>query len=366
MITKEIGEMIVKEASTVLDLNVNIMNDKGVIVASGDPSRLNLIHEGALEVLRTQKPLKITKDNKKGLKGTLAGTNLPITFQNEIIGVIGITGNPKEIGNRGELVQMLTNLFVNQAFIISQAEWRQRTKEMIIEDLLMENQNKERIDRRLSLLDIDFKPPFVVSVIEINDTPLSRTSLITIIDNVFEKKKVLTGFIHFNKLIIITNEVDYDDVTLYLSEIVKKFEKQKIDMRLSYSSAIKEIQLIPYGYYECDIAMEISQPHIKIVSYIDVEPKALVYQIDSKLTEQFCDRILQKNIKNHIETLQTFFDCNFNLKETADKLYVHRNTLIYRLKKIREESGYDPQNFQDAFAIQLAIWMYKKNNGNVE
>ncbi|MEH7384693.1 helix-turn-helix domain-containing protein, partial [Bacillus sp. JJ1521] len=105
-----------------------------------------------------------------------------------------------------------------------------------------------------------------------------------------------------------------------------------------------------------------SKPQQKIISYTDIEPEALVHQIDPKLAEQFLERILgsKGDLKNHLDTLQAFFDSNLNIKEAANKLYIHRNTLIYRLNKIKLESGYDPQNFKDAFALQLVIWLFNR------
>ncbi|MBW8350185.1 helix-turn-helix domain-containing protein [Bacillus sp. IITD106] len=360
MITREIGEMIVKEASKVLKLNINIMNDKGIIIASGDPSRINYIHEGALKVVQTNLPVEITENNKKMLRGTLTGINLPIYFQDNIIGVIGITGDPEEIGNRGILVQMMTELMVKQAYMTSQSEWRQRTKDMIIEELLMENQNNERIDRRLSLLDLKMEAPFIICLIEIGDSSFSRSLLIKRIEEIIGEQNVIAGFININKLIIISTALTYDKVTFKLNEIVKEFKIQKIQMRLAYSTIVQNIQGIPNGYKECEIALEMSDSEHKIIPYVDVEAKALVNQIDSRFSKPFRDRILQKNLKSYVETLQVFFDCSLNIKDAAEKLYIHRNTLIYRLNKIKQESGYDPQNFHDAFAIQLAIWMNNK------
>ena len=81
MITREIGEIVVQETSKVMNLNVNIMNNQGIIIASGDPSRLNVIHEGALEVVKNQKTVYITHENIHSFRGAQPGVNLPIFFK---------------------------------------------------------------------------------------------------------------------------------------------------------------------------------------------------------------------------------------------------------------------------------------------
>ncbi|MCR2822579.1 CdaR family transcriptional regulator [Lederbergia panacisoli] len=355
MITREIAEMLVNETSKVLDLNINVMNEKGTIIASGDSSRLYSIHEGALEVIKSGQTFEITLKNKKQLRGTKPGINLPIIFQNEIVGVIGITGNPETIGNRGGLVKMMAELMVKQSYIASQTEWRQRMKEMAIEELLKENPNYEYVKRWTGLLNMHLEGPFMISLIDISDHSFSSQTLINNAEDII--KKGMTGFINTNKMILILSGGTFSQGEEKLSRLYKDLLKKNIGIRLAYSSQIPSLENIAIGYKECEMALSISDKSTKIISYSDIEPKALIHQIDPKLGEPFSNRIVQGSIKNHIETLQAFFDCNFNIKEAAEKLFIHRNTLIYRLNKIKEESGYDPQNFKDAFALQMGIWL---------
>lgn len=362
MITREIAEMLVKETSKVMNLNINIMDEKGVIIATGDPSRLDSIHEGALEVVKTGKELEITSENQGQLRGTQQGINLPIHFHDEVVGVIGITGESEIIGDRGGLVKMMAELLIKQAYMASQTEWRQRTKETIIEELLKESPNTINIERWLSLLNMKLTGPFVVSLIEIVDYSFSSHLLIKNTEEVIGKGKVLAGFVHGNKLLLLLTEVSHEGAKKKLTYLCKEFEKMKVHVRLGFSPLIHQLLHVNQGYHECEIALAISKPQQKIISYTDIEPEALVHQIDLKLAEQFLERILgsKGDLKNHLDTLQAFFDSNLNIKEAASKLYIHRNTLIYRLNKIKIESGYDPQNFKDAFALQLVIWLYNR------
>ncbi|MEZ2735525.1 helix-turn-helix domain-containing protein [Aneurinibacillus aneurinilyticus] len=52
-------------------------------------------------------------------------------------------------------------------------------------------------------------------------------------------------------------------------------------------------------------------------------------------------------------------ECYLHIRQAAEKLYIHRNTLIYRLKKIKQDTGYDPQISQDAVSLRLAVWIYR-------
>ncbi|CAM4076933.1 CdaR family transcriptional regulator [Lederbergia lenta] len=365
MITYEIAEMLVKETSKVLQLNINIMNEKGIIIATRDPARLHFIHEGALEVIRSNTSVEITVHNKDLLRGTQPGINLPIHFQDKIVGVIGITGDPKDIGDRGGLVKMMAELLLKQAYMATQFEWRQRTKDMIVEELLRDSPSEDRINRLLSLLPLTLKPPFVTALIEIVDPDFSNQLLLNSIEEKMDNVDVLTGIVHANKILIIIPNVNSSETERKLSALYQELERKNFLIRLAYSSQVAHMYHIAQGYRECEVALAITDSTYKVIAYTDVEPKALVHQIDAKLAEQFSERILQGSLKNYIDTLQAFFDCNLHIKNTAEKLFIHRNTLIYRLNKIKMESGYDPQNFNDAFALQMGIWLTKNKSTNV-
>ena len=96
------------------------------------------------------------------------------------------------------------------------------------------------------------------------------------------------------------------------------------------------------------------------VSFEQIEAKALIYQLDQGLADRFSHRILKNFDDNKAKTLESFFQHDLNIQKTADNLYVHRNTLIYRLNKITEETGYDPRSFKDALILQVALWIFQK------
>jgi len=364
MITREIAEMLVKETSKVMNLNINVMNDKGVIIATRNPSRLNSIHEGAIEVVASGKALEITVENQGNYRGTQLGINLPIYFHNEVVGVIGITGDPGIISDRGGLVKMMAELLVKQTYMASQSEWRQRTKEMIVEELLKDHPNRASIERWFGLLDLKPESPFTVSLIEMNDDAFSSHMVIENAREGIGAENMLAVFIDVNKLLLLLMNTAEESAVTKLAWLNKRFEKSSLDFRMAYSTTFDNLFQTNQGVRECEIALAVSRSESgqKMISYVDIEPKALIYQIDPRLAEPFCERILQGDLINYLETLQAFFDANLNIKEAANKLFIHRNTLIYRLNKIKSECGFDPQNFKDAFALQMVIWLNKKEH----
>ena len=88
---------------------------------------------------------------------------------------------------------------------------------------------------------------------------------------------------------------------------------------------------------------------------------SLIYRVDKKVTERFSQRVLKNFDSNKARTLECFFANNLNIQQTANDLFLHRNTLIYRLNKIIDETGYDPKKFKDALILQVALWIFQKS-----
>lgn len=96
-LTSELTLPIVERLLQIVNYNINIMDKHGMIVASGDVNRINHHHEGAMNVLSNRKEFIVNDSEFERWEGTKPGVNLPIEFYDDIIGVVGITGNPDKV-----------------------------------------------------------------------------------------------------------------------------------------------------------------------------------------------------------------------------------------------------------------------------
>jgi carbohydrate diacid regulator len=359
MLTRAIAQTIVKETSLRLNRNINIMDEKGIIIASGDPSRVDDIHEGALEVIKSGKALTISINENGVWRGAQPGINLPIVFQDRILGVIGITGNPEDIKELGGIVKMITELMIKERFIASQLEWKLRTKEMVIEELLKSSPSYDNIKRGLNLIEMELQPPFVTLVIQMTDRTITNQPLTNKIEGIIGEQNCLVGFLNINRLFIAFSGFTQQEANKKLENLYEELKKLNLKFRLSYSTPFHSKSKFSQAYIDCDLALQISDESDDLISFAEVEAKALIYKIDRAWGERFTNRIINPTLSKYADTLEAFFKNNLNIQQTADDLYLHRNTLNYRLQKIQEETGYDPKLFKDALTLQLAIWTDK-------
>lgn len=360
MLTEKIANEIVKETSMRIGRNVNIMNVDGVIIATQDKARIGTFHEGAKEVLKSGETLFIDALQDAEWKGAQPGVNLPIVFQDEIIGVIGITGNPKEMEDIGALVKMTTELMIRQEYMASQLEWRQHTKVMVIEELLKQAPSISRIDRGLGLLDFHLNAPYMIIIIQIKERSLANQVLIERIEEVFGSSQVIAGFIHVNQVFIVSSGLIEETIHKKIEMVYHQLKRLHFIFKIAHSLPFYKMEEFNQAYKECELTLKISDPDQEIISFAQIEAKALINQVDNNIAEKLANRVLKNIDVTNATTLEAFFDNDLNIQKTADHLYIHRNTMIYRLNKLTKTTGYDPKKFKDAITLQIALWIHNK------
>lgn len=112
------------------------MNADGVIIGSGERNRIGQKHDGARLVLTSGNSVEIDRETSLRLEGVKPGINLPICFHEQVVGVIGITGEPEDIQHHAELVKMAAELVLEQSFLLERVQWRHRIESEIVNQLI--------------------------------------------------------------------------------------------------------------------------------------------------------------------------------------------------------------------------------------
>ncbi len=121
------------------------------------------------------------------------------------------------------------------------------------------------------------------------------------------------------------------------------------------------------SYKEAQVAIEVGKvfdTEKNIISYENLGIGRLIYQLPTTLCEMFLSEVFKKNSIDALDsetlfTIQKFFENNLNVSETSRKLFVHRNTLVYRLEKIKKITGLDLREFDHAIIFKVALMVKK-------
>ena len=136
-----------------------------------------------------------------------------------------------------------------------------------------------------------------------------------------------------------------------------------INVKLAYGTIVSELKEVSKSYKEAKMALDVGKifyAEKDVVAYSTLGIGRLIYQLPVSLCEMFIEEIFDEEVPNEIDeetliTVNTFLDNNLNVSETARQLYVHRNTLLYRLEKLEKLTGLDIRIFDDALTLKIAL-----------
>ena len=141
---------------------------------------------------------------------------------------------------------------------------------------------------------------------------------------------------------------------------------------IGIGTIVGHIRDLARAYKEAQVAIEVGKvfdTEKVIINYENLGIGRLIYQLPTTLCEMFLQEVFKKNPISSLDsetlfTINKFFENNLNVSETARKLFVHRNTLVYRLEKIKKLTGLDLREFDDAITFKVALMVKKYLTAN--
>ena len=136
---------------------------------------------------------------------------------------------------------------------------------------------------------------------------------------------------------------------------------------IGVGTIVTHIRELARAYKEAQVAIDVGKvfdTEKSIINYENLVIGRLIYQLQTTLCEMFLQVVFKKNPIDSLDqetlfTINKFFENNLNVSETARKLFVHRNTLVYRLEKIKKLTGLDLREFDDAITFKVALMVKK-------
>ena len=157
---------------------------------------------------------------------------------------------------------------------------------------------------------------------------------------------------------------DYKDMNQTAKVIADTLNMEAmVSVRVAYGTIIEELKDVSKSYKEAAMALEVGRVFYaekNILAYSELGIGRLIHQLPASLCEMFLKEVFEGGgagefDEEELATVYTFFDNNLNISETARQLYVHRNTLVYRLEKIQKKTGLDVRVFDDALTFKIAM-----------
>lgn len=136
-----------------------------------------------------------------------------------------------------------------------------------------------------------------------------------------------------------------------------------LNVRVAYGAIVGELKEVSKSYKEAKMALDVGKifyAEKKVTAYSALGIGRLIYQLPINLCRIFIDEIFGSNVPAELDdetliTINKFFENNLNVSETSRQLFVHRNTLVYRIEKLQKSTGLDIRVFDDALTFKIAL-----------
>ncbi len=387
-LTTKIVQPFIATLEEALHYKVTITDTNGYIVGSSDPARLNQFHPSAYEILCERQPIEswdIATDSYVNVpEGVQLGYGERVIYDGECIGLIGLVGAPEEIKQSIKTAQLVLQLMLDRKKASDELKLISKDKKAFLLRLLQgQYGSPEWIKERADTYKIDLSRPRYVLTVQINlekfdeKSPLELSQIKETIHRAirsifFEQEDLLYEYDTGETVLLTAGK--HSDASQRRRQIEKAAarlyaelrEQCKVSALIGVSEECGDYTGIPLALRQGRMAAEIgakTENGEGLYFYSQMRLGRIVASFSPEIRPILQRDILSKLLENHadslLETLFTYFEMNGNVSQTAEKLFIHRNTLQYRFRKIKEITGFDIYHIDDLVQLRLAVLQYR-------
>lgn len=361
-ISKRQADLIVENMKSVVKEDINFITDEGMIISSTDPSRVGSLHTGALKVVKTRRPLEVHSDNQ--YEGTLKGLNLPVFYEDDLVAVVGITGEVEKIRQYSKIIVTMSEILIKEHFLNRQKEFQRENNRMIMELITKHTFNPNVIRLKMEELGFDKADYKRFIVFKMHNLDQQNIELANRIYNSFEKRIHINDLLSRSgsKYLLLTQTRDMKRVCKYI-EPIKQHIERKYNLRLTVgiSEEIKSPEHLYNAFQQADMVTDFASEDVlgDIVVFdptsLDFFLKAIPFHLRREFSENVLKGIDRDEKESIRKLLKTYVEHNGKLNACAEALYIHKNTLQYRLNRIAKTTHYNPRNLKQLIILYIAL-----------
>lgn len=368
-ITQSTAMSIVTEMKKIIGEDLTFMDTSCHIIACTDPKRIGDYHGGSERMLREGlKEMSVPDDNTYA--GTRSGINLTLELEGATVGVVGITGKEQEVIRYGQVVKRMTEILLMENALKEQKynerqarnrflqEWMTMEPEEITQAMVDEGQRmgvRMDIPRRLALLERE--PGSTMNEEETAQVDHRIRSILR------EDSRNISGSVGGSYVVLLTQRPDSQ--VRELVEQIQQAVEQECGRRLIAGIDSRSIAAgqLKQACARARRALRAAGSGNGLVFYDDILLEIVSKEVSEEAQREFLGRLFrdvpEEKLREEMRLLQALYACNGSITQTAEKLYLHKNTVQYQLNRIADRTGYDPRKLGQTSYFYLAMTFYQ-------
>lgn len=354
-IDPNIATTIVANIKDVLRHEINLFDTHGMIIASTDASRVGTYHEAAELAVQTMRTICV--DDEHPYKGARNGINTPVMINDEVVAVIGVTGERSQVEGYSSVIRKMTEILLHENIEQTARTNRRIAQTNLVNQLMSEHPDEDVVRFLCAELDWDPQTPHRVALGALRTESTEGSLAAWPYDR-------LTGILSTadaETCCLVLPADESDDRLEYVRWLL---HSQGRDASFGVSDTADHLRELPRGRRQARMALDwlrfTKDRHIMHVA--DLDFGLLVPELDRSSAMAFVDHVFaglnDARIRAHRHTFATYTRFNGSVTHAADALYIHKNTMQNHLNAIARDTGYNPRILHDYGVLDMAFLLY--------
>ena len=373
-ISRAAAKQIVEEIGKVVKQNINLMDETGHIVASNDPSRIGDFHEGAYQIIQNHlEEFYITPEMERTMKLVRQGINLPIEVDGVVEGVVGITGVYDEVIRYGQVVKKMAEILVRERIAMDIQRQDQRVRRRFLEDWILRESpaGSPSLVERGYAVGIDIRTPrrcMVISVrhperfIHTLEGQQLLENLQTAVGDILSRVKGCIILPNVTRQILLVPRRSTEELEALGAMVLEQIRDQlKEQLLVGIDGGAADVHT---AYLQANRAW-LTAAHSKsgIISYGSLNTELILDDVPKKRKVEYLHKIFRdcgpEEIQEFVVLLEAYFAAEGSLSVAAEMMFIHKNTLQYRLRRLAEITGLDVRKPSNTPALYMAVMFFR-------
>ncbi|MFE9438624.1 CdaR family transcriptional regulator [Streptomyces sp. NPDC006602] len=383
MLSPSLAQEIAGDTSAVIGFNVLITDAEGMVIGSGDSSRVGSFHEASVEVIRTKEPATHSASQAQRLRGVRPGVTLPLVTGGRAVGTVGITGTPAQVRRFGLLVKRQTEILLRESVMLRSRLLAERAAETLLADIAAYDPQVVEGDFlvfRAAELGFDLRLRRVAVALEVTvpdtaarhrgaptqDMALIRSELLRTVREVFADPQDIVAGTAPGWIGVLQRFPARGSMASLVADCRRVADVIAAQDGLAARVGIGEPATSVGGLHDsyqdaCDAlrlgARSADDSAVHLISDLRVHQvlAAVGHSARNRLLDLTAAELrAQPDWPALRDTVTAWCESGFNLVRASAALHIHRNTVVYRMNKIEQITGRPMRDHRATMALYLA------------
>jgi carbohydrate diacid regulator len=367
MLSGTLAQQIAGETTEAIGYNVIITDTQGMVIGSGDTSRVGSFHEASIEVMRTRETAWHNPEEARALQGVRPGITLPLVIGDEAVGTVGITGSPRQVRRFGLVVRRQTEILLEESALVRSRLMRERALEDLVNEVAAfdpELVEPELVVSSAAELGFRLLLPRCVLLFDV-DGAATGPELLRVLRSVFHQHEDIVARRSTGRCAILA-PVDTRSARNVESEARRAIrmarEALNLRLRVAISPQADTVEKLRDCCSDTAEALWLGarvQPADSVLRVADLRAQqalaAIGHRVRGRLVEQELGGLRSAADWPQLRaTVVNWCESGFNQVAAAKALNIHRNTLLYRLDKIERLVGRSWRDHRAMLSLYIA------------